>query len=43
MSDNKKTILLLGGSAAQLIAIKKAKDLGYRTIVCDYLQDIPGQ
>ena len=43
MSDNKKTILLLGGSAAQLIAIKKAKDLGYRTIVCDYLQDNPGQ
>lgn len=43
MSDNKKSILLLGGSAAQLIAIVKAKDLGYRTIVCDYLDDNPGQ
>lgn len=43
MSDNKKSILLLGGSAAQLIAIEKAKDLGYRTIVCDYLDDNPGQ
>lgn len=39
----KKKILLLGGSAAQLIAIKKAKDLGYYTIVCDYLPDNPGQ
>lgn len=43
MSDRIKTILLLGGSAAQLIAIKKAKELGYRTIVCDYLPDNPGQ
>ena len=44
MSDKrKKTLLLLGGSTAQLIAIKKAKELGYRTIVCDYLQDNPGQ
>lgn len=36
-------ILLLGGSAQQVIAIKKAKELGYYTIVCDYLPDNPGQ
>lgn len=39
----KKKIMLLGGSAAQLIAIKTAKELGYTTIVCDYLPDNPGQ
>lgn len=38
-----KKILLLGGSEAQLISINKAKDLGYYTIVCDYLPDNPGQ
>lgn len=38
-----KTILLLGGSAQQLVAIQAAKDLGYYTIVCDYLPDNPGQ
>lgn len=38
-----KKILLLGGSDAQLIAIDKAKELGYYTIVCDYLPDNPGQ
>lgn len=38
-----KKILLLGGSAAQLIAIRKAKDLGYYTVLCDYLSDNPGQ
>lgn len=38
-----KKILLLGGSAQQVIAIKKAKELGYFTIVCDYLEDNPGQ
>ena len=38
-----KKILLLGGSAAQLIAIKKAKSLGYYTVLCDYLPDNPGQ
>lgn len=41
--NNRKTILLLGGSASQIIAIKKAKDLGYRTVLCDYLTDNPGQ
>lgn len=43
MSKAKKKLLLLGGSAAQLIAIQKAKELGYQTIVCDYLPDNPGQ
>ena len=38
-----KKILLLGGSTAQLIAIRKAKELGYYTILCDYLPDNPGQ
>ena len=38
-----KKILLLGGSAQQLVAIKAAKELGYYTIVCDYLPDNPGQ
>lgn len=33
MNNPKKKILLLGGSAAQLIAIQKAKELGYHTIV----------
>ena len=38
-----KKILLLGGSAAQLIAIRKAKELGLYTVLCDYLPDNPGQ
>lgn len=38
-----KTILMLGGSRQQVIAIKKAKKLGYRTVLCDYLPDNPGQ
>lgn len=38
-----KKILLLGGSAQQVIAIITAKRLGYYTIVCDYLSDNPGQ
>lgn len=42
MSDKKK-ILILGSSDAQLIAIKRAKELGYYTVVCDYLPDNPGQ
>ncbi len=40
---NKQKILLLGGSAQQVIAIKKAKELGLYTILCDYLPDNPGQ
>lgn len=38
-----KKILLLGGSEQQLIAIKTAKHLGYYTVLCDYLDDNPGQ
>lgn len=38
-----KKILLLGGSAQQVIAIKTAKKLGYYTVLCDYLPDNPGQ
>lgn len=39
----KKKLLLLGGSAAQTIAIETAKRLGYYTVLCDYLPDNPGQ
>lgn len=39
----KKTILLLGGSRQQVVAIECAKRLGYRTVLCDYLPDNPGQ
>lgn len=38
-----KKILLLGGSAQQVVAIEKAKELGYYTVLCDYLDDNPGQ
>lgn len=38
-----KKILLLGGSAQQIVAIETAKKLGYYTIVCDFLSDNPGQ
>lgn len=38
-----KKILLLGGSNQQIIAIETAKRLGYRTVLCDYLPDNPGQ
>ena len=38
-----KTILLLGGSAQQVVAITKSKELGYRTVLCDYLPDNPGK
>lgn len=34
---------MLGGSAQQLVAIQAAKDLGYYTVLCDYLPDNPGQ
>lgn len=40
---NVKKILLLGGSTQQVIAIRTAKELGYYTILCDYLPDNPGQ
>lgn len=34
---------MLGGSAQQVVAIKTAKRLGYYAILCDYLDDNPGQ
>ena len=40
---DKKKILLLGGSAQQIVAIETAKKLGLQTILCDYLPDNPGQ
>lgn len=36
-------ILLLGGSAQQIVAIETAKKLGYYTVLCDFLSDNPGQ
>ena len=38
-----KKILLLGGSAQQVVAIETAKRLGYDTVLCDFLEDNPGQ
>lgn len=38
-----KKILLLGGSSQQIIAIECAKKQGYYTVLCDYLEDNPGQ
>ena len=38
-----KKIMLLGGSAQQVVAIETAKRLGYYTILCDFLPDNPGQ
>lgn len=38
-----KKILLLGGSAQQVVAIDKARELGFYTVLCDYLPDNPGQ
>lgn len=38
-----KKILLLGGSAQQIVAINTAKRLGYYTVLCDFLPDNPGQ
>lgn len=43
MSECKKSILMLGGSRQQVVAIEKAKQLGFRTVLCDYLPDNPGQ
>ena len=38
-----KKLLLLGGSAQQVVAIETAKRFGYYTVLCDYLPDNPGQ
>lgn len=37
-----KKVLLLGGSHFQVPSIKKARELGYYTITCDYLPQNPG-
>lgn len=37
------TLMLLGGASHQVPAIEAAKKLGYRTVLCDYLPDNPGQ
>lgn len=37
-----KKILMLGGSMQQIPAIKKAKELGYYVITCDYTPENPG-
>ena len=42
MSEKRK-ILMLGGSAQQVPAIQAAKELGYYTVLIDYLPDNPGQ
>lgn len=42
MEKSMKKILLLGGSMQQIPSIKKAKELGYYVITCDYLPDNPG-
>lgn len=38
-----RTLMLLGGARHQVPAIEEAKRLGYRTVLCDYLPDNPGQ
>ena len=38
-----KKILLLGGSAQQIVAIETAKKMGYYTVLCDFLTDNLGQ
>ena len=43
MPSEGRSILLLGGSRHQVPAIETAKRLGYRTVLCDYLPDNPGQ
>lgn len=43
MPSEGRSILLLGGSRHQVPAIEAAKRLGYRTVLCDYLPDNPGQ
>lgn len=40
---NRKKILMLGGSAQQVVAVNAAKEMGYYTVLCDYLPDNPGQ
>ncbi|MEK4530991.1 ATP-grasp domain-containing protein [Solibacillus sp. FSL K6-1554] len=37
-----KKILMLGGASFQVPAIKKAREMGYYVIVCDYVEESPG-
>lgn len=37
-----KKILMLGGSMQQICVIKRAKEMGFYVITCDYLPDNPG-
>lgn len=37
-----KKVLLLGGAYSQVPSVKKAKELGYYVITCDYCPDNPG-
>lgn len=37
-----KKVLMLGGSMQQIPAIKRAKEMGYYVITCDYLPENPG-
>lgn len=39
----KKKILMLGGSSQQVPAIEAAREMGYYTVLIDYLPDNPGQ
>ncbi|MBR0159700.1 MAG: carbamoyl-phosphate-synthetase, partial [Oscillospiraceae bacterium] len=41
--NGRRKLLLLGGSAQQIVAIETAKRLGYETVLCDFLSDNPGQ
>ncbi|MFC7685272.1 acetyl-CoA carboxylase biotin carboxylase subunit family protein [Ureibacillus sp. GCM10028918] len=38
-----KRILMLGGAYSQIIAIKKAREMGHYVIVCDFVNDNPGR
>lgn len=37
-----KKLLMLGGAPSQVVAIKRAKEMGYYVITCDYLENNPG-
>ena len=42
MQNQKKKILILGGTSFQVPCIKYAKEKGYHVITCDYLSENPG-
>ena len=37
-----KKLLMLGGAPSQVVAIRRAKEMGYYVITCDYLENNPG-